>query len=274
MKRLNHALTFAALLLGTCLWAQEAPASAEVPAPKPLRELFTTGAGVTDPGVVVLDAGAQVSYDRDSSRARRFPTQIDFGICQWIDVRASWGGPTTLRDVQGSSQSGGADPLIGGQFQGLRQEKAGVDLGLAYWHKLPRASVEKGIGTGKADDTLVVAASRTDGPWEFDVNAGANWLGRTDADGRIRQGVLSLAVTRVFSGGWNVSLDNYALAATELGPRTVTSILGVSRDLTSNLTVDVALEAGLTHSGERLAIDAGLAWRMGRLWGQNQTGGW
>ena len=269
MKRPGFALSFtiAAALLGTGLLAQDAPAGADA-APKPARELFTTSAGVNDPGVATLNAGFQESYGRDGSEARRFPAQLALGVCQWFDLRLAWSGPTMLKDAEGS-RSGGGDPLFGGQAQFLRQEAAGLDLGLAYWHKLPRASVEKGIGTGKADDTLLLTASRTLGSWEFDLNAGANWLGRQEAPGAVRQGVVSLAATRAFAPGWNLSLDTFALAATELGPRSVTSIMAVSRDLTPHLTVDLGLEAGLTRSAERMAIDAGLVWRMGRLWGKD-----
>jgi len=260
-------LTIAAALLGTGLLAQDAPAGSD--APKPARELFTTSAGVYDPGVVTLNAGFQESYGRDSSEARRFPAQLALGVCQWFDLRLAWSGPNTLKDPQGAGRSGGGDPLFGGQAQFLRQEAAGLDLGLAYWHKLPRASVEKGIGTGKADDTVLLTATRTLGSWEVDLNAGANWLGRQEAPGAVRQGVLSLAVTRGLAPGWNLSLDSFALAATELGPRSVTSIMAVSRDLTPHLTADLGLEAGLTRSAERMAIDAGLVWRMGRFWGKD-----
>jgi len=271
MKRPGFALslTLAAALLGTGLWAQDAPAGADACAPKPARELFTTSAGVYDPGVVTLNAGFQESCGRDSSEARRFPAQLALGVSQWFDLRLAWSGPTTLKDPQGTSRSGGGDPLFGGQAQFLRQEAAGLDLGLACWHKLPRASVEKGIGTGKADNTLLLTASRTLGSWEFDLNAGANWLGRQEAPGAVRQGVVSLAATRGFAPGWNLSLDTFALAATELGPRSVTSIMAVNRDLTPHLTVDLGLEAGLTRSAERMAIDTGLVWRMGRLWGKD-----
>jgi hypothetical protein len=270
MKHLGYVLPLAAVLIGTALFAQEAPAAADAAGPKPARELFTTGAGVTDPGVLVLNAGAHTAHFRDGAQAQTFPAQLDLGICPWFDLRASWDGPTTLKDPQGASQSGGGDPWFGGQFQGLRQDQAGLDLGLAYWHKLPRASVAKGIGTGKADDTLLLTATRTDRSWEFDLNAGANWLGQQDADGRARQGVASLAVTRAFGAGWNVSLDNVALAAAGACPRTVTSILAVSRDLTPGLTLDLGAEAGLTRSAERLALDAGVVWRVGRLWGKAQ----
>jgi hypothetical protein len=262
MKRLRSAAAVLAVaLLAIPGFADEAP-------PKPARELFTTAAGVTDPGVAQLNAGVQSSYGWDGSEARRFPSQLALGVCPWLDLRVAWSGPTTLKDPQGASRSGGGDPLFGGQAQFLRQDRAGLDLGLAYWHKLPRASVEKGIGTGKADDTLLLTASRGAGSWEFDLNAGANWLGR-EGGGGVRQGVVSLALTRAFGPGWNLSLDTYALAATELGARSVTSILALTRDLGRDLTVDLGLEAGLTRGAERMSLDAGLVWRMGRLWGKD-----
>jgi len=270
MRRLGHALsvTAATLLLGTALLAQEAPAGGDAAGPKPARELFTTGAGVTDAGVLVLNAGGQYSSYRDGSEARRYPAQVDLGVFSWLDLRAAWCGPTTIKDPQGVSRSGGADPFFGGQAQALRQEQAGLDLGLAYWHKMPRASVRKGMGTGKADDTLLLTATRTQGAWEFDGNAGAIWLGRQDATGTQRQGVVSCAVSRALGAGWNASLDTFALAATSDCARSVTSILAVTRDLTPNLSVDLGVESGLTRSAERFAVDAGVVWRVGRLWGK------
>jgi hypothetical protein len=265
MKPLGLALSCSAvLLIGTALAAQEAPTCA----PKPARELATTSAGVTETGVLNLNLGVQSGYGWDGSEARRFPSQLALGVLPWLDLRVAWSGPNALKDADGNLQSGPGDPLVGGQVQALFQDKAGLDLGLAYWHKLPRASVLKGIGTGKADDTLVLAASRTTGPWEFDLNAGANWLGRTEGDGRVRQGIASLAVTHALAPGWCASLEASAQAATELGPRSATSILAVSRDLTPDLTADLGVEAGLTRSAQRMAIHAGIVWRVGKLWGK------
>ena len=137
------------------------------------------------------------------------------GILPWLDLRVAWSGPTALKDADGTRQSGPGDPLVGGQVQALFQDRAGLDLGLAFWHKLPRASVLKGIGTGRADDTLVLAASRTAGSWEVDLNAGATWLGRPEGGGRVRQGIASLAVTRALAPGWSASLEASAQAGTE-----------------------------------------------------------
>lgn len=264
MKRLGFALSM--LLFPSFLLGQDA---AEEPAPKACRPLFSTSAAPAEPGVLELEFGAQWISNRDRSEDRCFPTQLNLGITSWFDLRLGWSGPALRKDSQGGDQQGGSDPLLGGQVLFLPQDAAGLDLGLAYWHKFPRASVGKGIGTGKHDDTLLLTASRTLGRWAFDLNAGANWLGRCEGEGRVRQGAVSLAVTCALSPGWNLTLDTYALAATELNARAVSSILALSRDLTPNLCVDVGVEAGLTQGAPRLSLNAGLAWRIGRPGGRN-----
>jgi len=80
--------------------------------------------------------------------------------------------------------------------------------------------------------------------------------------------VLSLAATRALAPGWSASLDTYVLAGTELEPRAATSILAVDWAVHPRLTLDLGVEAGLTRSAQRFSLDAGLVWRVGRLWGQ------
>jgi len=263
MSRLGFALSVSLLTLS--LTAQEVPAE-ESCAPKACRPLFSTSAGLAEPGVLELEFGAQKIYNQDRCEDSYFPTQFNLGVCEWFDFRLGWSGPTLRKDSQGEVHGGGGDPVFGGQVLALKQETSGLDLGLAYWHKLPRASVAKGIGSGRHDDTLLVTASRTCGRWAFDFNAGANWVGRPKGEGRVRQGAASFSVTCGVAPCWNLTLDTYVLAGTELGPRAVSSILALSRDITPNLCVDVGIEAGLTAGAPRMSLNAGLVWRLGRLW--------
>ncbi len=263
MKRLGFAL-FACLAF-TRLSAQE-PEVGEAWAPKACRPLFSTSAGLAEPGLLELELGVQRIYNRDSSSDTLLPAQLNLGICKWFDVRIGWGGPVLRKDSQGELAEGSSDPVLGGQALFLKQAGAGLDLGLAYWHKLPRSSTKKGICTGKHDDTLLITASRTFGRWALDLNAGANWIGRPEGEGRVRQAAGSLAVTCALASGWNLTLDAYALAATELNARAVSSILALSRDITPNLSMDIGVEAGLTQGAPRMSLNAGLVWRLGRLW--------
>lgn len=263
MKRLGFALS--ACLVFAHLSAQETEVR-DVWAPKACRPLFSTSAGLAEPGVLELEFGAQRIYNRDRSNDTLLPTQLNLGICEWFDVRIGWGGPVLRKDSQGQLAEGSSDPVIGSQALFLRQDTAGLDLGLAYWHKFPRASTEKGICTGKHDDTLLITASRTFGRWALDLNAGANWIGRPEGEGRVRQAAGSLSVTYALASGWNLTLDTYALAATELNDRAVSSILALSRDITPNLCMDVGVEVGLTQGAPRMSLNAGLVWRLGQLW--------
>lgn len=263
MKRLGFALS--ACLSFVPLSAQVAEVGDDW-APKACRPLFSTSAGLAEPGVLELEFGVQRIYNRDRSNDTLLPAQLNLGICEWFDVRIGWGGPVLRKDSQGQLAEGSSDPVFGSQALILKQDTAGVDLGLAYWHKLPRASTEKGICTGKHDDALLITASRTIGRWVLDLNAGANWIGRPEGEGRVRQAAGSLSVTCALASGWNLTLDTYALAATELNDRAVSSILALSRDITPNLCMDVGVEAGLTQGAPRMSLNAGLVWRLGRLW--------
>jgi hypothetical protein len=216
--------------------------------------------------MVELEFGAQKIVNRDGSQDRLLPTQFNLGINSWFDLRMGWSGPALRQDAVGERRSGGSDPVLGGQALFLKQAGSGLDLGLAHWHKLPRASVAKGIGSGKHDDTLLLTASRTLGHWALDLNTGANWIGRCRGEGRVRQAAASFAVTYAAAPGWNVTLDTYALAATELGHQALSSVCAVSRDVTPNLCLDLGVEVGHSHGAPSYSINAGLVWRMGRLW--------
>lgn len=261
-------LALGLLLLGAPLRADEPhpPAAQEEPCPpKACRPLFSTSAGLAEPGVLELELGAQKIYNRDRSEDGYFPAQFNLGVSPWFDLRFGWSGPALRKDAQGEVRNGGADPVFGGQALFLNQVPHGADLGLAYWHKLPRASVAKGIGTGKHDDTLLLTVSRIQGSWGFDLNGGANWIGRRQGEGRIRQAAASFAITYAPAHCWNLTLDTYALAATELGPRAVSTILALSHDVSPNLCLDMGVEAGLTRGAPRMSLNAGLVWRLGRL---------
>lgn len=261
-----HALRPAAraLRLAGLLSSLAVPAAAQaVPEARPCRPLFTTTAGLTEPGVVELEAGLQGTGHRDGTRHGTLPFQFNLGLSDWVDLRVGSSGHNIVRDPLGQDVQGCGDPLLGGQLLLARQARAGVDLGLAVWHKFAVSRSRGCIASGATDDTAFLVLTRTTGRWAFDLNLGANWIGHPGG-GRLRQPALSCTATCAFAGGWNASLDTYALGATAAGPRTVSSILALSRDLSPGLTVDVAVEAGWTREAPRLALNVGLVWRLGR----------
>ncbi len=230
---------------------------------KPCRPLFSTTAGLTEPGAVELEAGLQGIAHRDGTRHGTLPFQFNVGLTEWFDLRIGSSGHNLVRDPLGQDLQGCGDPLLGGQVLLARQASAGLDVGVAVWHKFAVSRPRSCIASGGTDDTAFLVLSRASGRWAFDLNAGANWLGDR-AGGRLRQAALSCTATCAFAPGWNLSLDTYALAATRASRRTVSSILALSRDLGPDLTVDAAVEAGWTREAPRLALNVGMVWRIGR----------
>jgi hypothetical protein len=213
--------------------------------------------------MVELEAGLQGATHRDGTRHGTLPFQFNLGIADWVDLRIGSSGHTVVRDPLGEEARGCGDPLLCGQILLARQASAGLDVGLAVWHKFAAVRARDGITSGEADDAAFLVLTRIQGRWAFDMNLGANWIGEPGG-GRLRQAAASCAATVAVAPGWNLSFDTYALAATPLSHRTVSSILALSRDVGPGLTVDAAVEAGWTREAPRLALNVGLSWRIGR----------
>ncbi|MBP1627629.1 MAG: hypothetical protein H6Q00_2104 [Holophagaceae bacterium] len=233
-----------------------------------VRSISTAPAGLTDPGVLAVELGANQTYNRDHSQDGAINAQLDLGITSWLDLRFGWTAPAWWRDRDGHGESGVSDPYIGGQLLFASQDKVGADIGLVYSHLLPRASVGKGLSAGFHQDTLLLSVSRTMGRWGLDINAGFNRTTNPDTRHKVNQPQGSVAITYAPAQGWNLTLDTYAIPKTDLGEREVGNILAASYDISDRLTVDMSVERGWTDASPRFAINAGLVYRIGKVWGK------
>lgn len=170
------------------------------------------------------------------------------------------GGPRAME------KRGGSDPYIGAQVLFVDQDKAGIDLGLAYSHLIPRASVRKGLSSGHHEDTLLLTATRSMGRWSVDANAGVVRTRVEDGSRKETQKLGSFAITYAPSQGWNLTLDTYGVAKSDLGDREFGNILAASYAVSDRLTVDMSVERGWAEASPRFAFNAGLIYRIGKLW--------
>nr|WP_320131254.1 transporter [uncultured Holophaga sp.] len=260
MKSLSLALP-AILLAAPLLKAEEPQAGA-------VRSIVTTPAGLTEKGVLQLELGATQVRAKDESREGGITAQFDLGVCSWLDLRFGWNAHAWNRSSDGDSNRGVSDPYIGGQLLFAAQDKAGIDLGLAYSHVIPRASEAKGLSSGFHEDTLLVTMSRAMGRWALDANAGVTRTRVEDGSRKATQKVGSLAVTYAPAAGWNLTLDHYGVAKSDLGDRELGSILALSCEVSDRLTVDMSVEHGWAEASPRYALNAGLVYRIGKLWGK------
>jgi len=238
----------------------------EEPTACAVRSIVTAPAGITEQGVLVLEFGGSQAYARDESRQGGLKAQVDLGLAPWADLRCGWTALAWNREAGGELQRGISDPYLGGQLLLAGQAKAGGDIGLIYSHLLPLANAQRGLSSGFHEDTLLLAFSRSMGAWALDANAGFLRSRVEDGSRKAQQRVGSLAITYAPACGWSLSLDTYGAAGSALGGAELGSLLAASRELTPSLKVDLSLGHGWAETSPRLVFNAGLMYRVARLW--------
>lgn len=230
----------------------------------PNRPSFANPATTTMLGVAELEFGLQRTLFPDSSRSDFQPTLLKLGLTEDFELRIAWNGFTRNIDPGGESQRGPSDPSLGFTWRFLRQEKLGADLALSYAHKFPRASVEKGIGSGAADDMLILLASKDFGKLHADFNVLETWVGQSGGP-RIKQPGVALALTHPLSGAWGIGAEVYAIGASDAGPRTVATLWNLSYQVSPRLVLDAGFDRGLNKEAPRWNTYLGLTYGLGRF---------
>ncbi|HJU83807.1 MAG TPA: hypothetical protein VJ600_06330 [Holophagaceae bacterium] len=247
-------------LLGAALCAQDITVN-------PNRPSFANPATTTMPGVAELEFGLQRTLQPDGSRSDYQPTLLKLGLTEDFELRLGWNGWERDEDPSGAAVTGPTDPNFGFTWRLLRQEPFGADVALTYAHKLPRASVLKGIGSGAPDDTLGVLASKDFGPLHADFNVLETWVGQPGA-GRLRQPAAALALTHPLAGPWSMGAEVYAIGGGAAGPRTVSTLWNLAYQVSPRLVLDAGFDRGLNQDAPRWNCFAGLTWGIGRFMGR------
>ena len=230
----------------------------------PNRPSFANPATTTMPGVAELEFGLQRTLFPDSSRGDFQATLLKLGITEDFELRIGWNGIARNTDSEGAAQSGPTDPNFGFTWRFLRQDKIGADLAISSAHKFPRASVDKGIGSGEADDSLVFLASKDFGKLHADFNVLETWVGQSGGP-RIRQPGAALALAHPLSGAWGIGAEIYAIGASDAGPRTVATLWNLSYQVSPRLVLDAGFDRGLNKEAARWNYYLGLTYGIGRF---------
>ncbi len=251
----------AGLALALPLLAQEGGAEITV---NPNRPSFANPATTTQPGVAELEWGLQRSLLPDRRRSEFQPTLLKLGPTADFEFRIGWNGWQRNEDPNGTAQSGPTDPSLGFTWRLLRQDAAGADLALSYARTVPRASVQKGIGSGSPTDTLVALASKDFGSLHADFNLLESWVGQPGGP-RIRQPAAALALGHPIRGPWSLGAELYAIGASAAGPRVLSTLWNVAYQVSSRLVLDAGFDRGLNAEAPRWNLFVGLTYGLGRF---------
>jgi hypothetical protein len=215
----------------------------------PNRPTVANPADITQYGVLELEYGWDLIWPEPDVHQTSFGGLLKFGM--FCDVELRWNTTSFLSqtDTSGVHRSFG-DNWLGPQIRVYRQTKRVPTLSFAYAVKIPSASTDSGLGSGRVDHSFTFLASKDIAKVHFDFNLTQFLIGRQGAAGFDRNRQLNLAFSRIIHGGLQFTGEFYG--DTQLNhdvPGFASSLWALTYTIIPRVVIDAGFEVGLTSGG-------------------------
>ena len=212
----------------------------------PNRPTVSNPAHVTQYGVLELEYGWDRFWREENIHQTSTGGLLKFGL--FCDIELRWNTTSFLSqtDSNGTHQTFG-DNWLGTEIRFHRQTRYLPTMAFNYAYKIPSASTEDRLGTGRADHSFTLAASETFAHFNVDFNFTQFLIGRPNAVGFDENQQLALAFSRTIHGGLQFVGEFYG--QTELNKTTPgfgSSLWGLTFTIVPRLVIDGGVEVGLS----------------------------
>lgn len=158
-------------------------------------------------------------YQSSQSRAGEFQSfpnfSLGYGLTNNIELDLGFGG-VSLRGTGTGRVAGFSDTLASVKWRFKEETRHAPQIALGYQLKIPTADVQRGLGSGAADHTLWLCASKSYGRATLFGNAGYNFLGGSSGKNNLFYGA---GITVQATGTLIVGADLYGNSAAAPGAR-------------------------------------------------------
>jgi hypothetical protein len=242
----------------------------------PNRPTVANPADITQYGVLELEYGWDRTWPDASSRQTALAGLLKFAVLCDLELRWNTTSFLSQTDPTGTHQGFG-DNWLGAQLRLHRQTKHFPTLAFSYAVKIPSASSEDGLGTGRVDHSVTLLASKDIASVHFDFNATHFWIGRQGTSAFDHNDQINLAFSRSIHGGLGFTGEFYG--DTKLSTVTssfVSSLWALTYTINPRLVIDGGFEGGLTSGGPHRHVFAGFTYSIANLypgWRQRKLSG-
>jgi hypothetical protein len=213
-----------------------------------------------------LEYGWDRVWPQEDAHQASFGGLLKFGVL--CDVEMRWTSTSFLSqtDANGTSQGFG-DNWLGPQIRLRRQTKRVPTLAFGYAVKIPSASTENGLGTGRVDHSFTFLASKDIAHFHFDFNLTGFLIGRQGGTGSDRNYQLNLAFSRTIRGRLQFTGEFYGDTwLNRTTPGFASSLWALTYTICPRLVIDGGFEGGLTSGGPHRHAFVGLTYAIGNLY--------
>jgi hypothetical protein len=235
-------------------------------AANPNRPTVANPADITQYGVLELEYGVDHNWLEGSVHQTSMGGLLKFGLLCDLELRWTTTSFLSQTDATGTHRTFG-DNWLGPQVRVYRQTKRVPSVAFGYAVKIPSASTDDGLGTGRVDHLFGILASKDIAHVHFDFNATHYWIGLAGASGFDQNDQLNLAFSRTIHGGLAFTGEFYG--DTELNRNTpgfASSLWALTYTINPRLVIDGGFEGGLTSGGPHRHIFTGLTYSIGNLY--------
>ena len=232
----------------------------------PNRPTVANPADITQYGVLELEYGWDRLWPEKRIRQMSVGGLLKFGVLCDVELRWNTTSFVSQTDATGTHSSFG-DNWLGPQIRIYRQTKQIPTVAFSYGVKIPSASTEDGLGTGRVDHALTFLASKDLSHFHFDFNFTQFLIGRANTPGVDKNQQVNLAFSHVIYGGLQFTGELYGQTRlNQTTPGFASSLWALTYTVTPRLVIDGGFEAGLTSGGPHRHAFVGVTYSIANLY--------
>jgi hypothetical protein len=235
-------------------------------AANPNRPTVANPADITQYGVLELEYGVDHTWLEGNIHQTSLGGLLKFGLLCDLELRWTMGSFLSQADSTGTHSTFG-DNWLGTQVRVYRQTRRVPSLAFGYALKIPSASTDDGLGSGRVDHSFGFLGSKDIAHIHFDFNATHYWIGRAGTSGFDQNDQLNLAFSRPIHGGLAFTGEFYGdTELNQITPGFVSSLWALTYAINPRLVIDGGFEGGLTSGGPHRHIFTGLTYAIGNVY--------
>ncbi len=232
----------------------------------PNRPTVANPAEITQFGVLEIEYGWDRTWPGGGAHQTDFGALLKFAVLCDVELRWTSQQFVAATDSQGTSQGFG-DNWVGMQFRFYHQTARAPTMAVGYAMKIPSASAQKGLGSGRVDHQVTFLASKDIRGVHLDYNTSYFWIGREGVPGVDRNVQLNLAFSHPLYRSLGLTGELYG--DTRLNPATpgfASTLWALTYTLTPRLVLDGGIDVGLTSGAPRKRVFAGVTYSIANVY--------
>lgn len=211
------------------------------------------------PGVLQLEYGYDANFRAEDFRAQQtLPLTLRFAVSKRLLLEFDLDTVLSETDLMKLRSTGIGDTRLGFQALAFAETTQHPALAFAYYIKLPSASEQKGLGTGRIDHRIVALMSKKVSDTDMDFNVAYLNVGREDSIRRASGGQAAVSLTREFESHFGFVAELSGQSVDDVQPRGIFTLGALTYKANRRLQFDVGMRFGLNPAAPRVGVVAGL----------------